>query len=325
MVFSSFPVYLDHSNLHQLQQAAAGYHQQTGLENHQISTLPAPAPVGAGQSSIRPGSMVDRARIARMPQPENGLKCPRCDSTSTKFCYYNNYSLSQPRHFCKTCRRYWTRGGAMRNVPVGGGCRRNKRSKNNGSKGAAAAVSEKQSGGGNTNTNTNTSTHMNISCPPTSCGSAEISGSFSQQLPLMAAFQAGLNHFGGGFQPPPQLVGNENGGFGEMSFLSTGGAEPWRLPASLTAFDTTPPTNLFPNFQNEAAIEAASSSRATSEFPHQLTSSVKMEDTHGLNSNSTKQFLGNNQFWGGGADTWTGRFSGHLNSSSTSSSTTHLL
>jgi hypothetical protein len=57
------------------------------------------------------------------------VRCPRCDSPNTKFCYYNNYSLSQPRHFCKTCRRYWTKGGALRNVPVGGGCRKNKRSR----------------------------------------------------------------------------------------------------------------------------------------------------------------------------------------------------
>eukprot|EP00252_Welwitschia_mirabilis_P024451 TRINITY_DN7268_c0_g2_i1.p1 TRINITY_DN7268_c0_g2~~TRINITY_DN7268_c0_g2_i1.p1 ORF type:complete len:356 (+),score=24.69 TRINITY_DN7268_c0_g2_i1:401-1468(+) len=63
------------------------------------------------------------------PQPEQALKCPRCDSTNTKFCYYNNYNLSQPRHFCKACRRYWTKGGALRNVPVGGGCRKNKRAK----------------------------------------------------------------------------------------------------------------------------------------------------------------------------------------------------
>ncbi|KAK4286481.1 hypothetical protein QN277_003032 [Acacia crassicarpa] len=62
------------------------------------------------------------------PQPEEALKCPRCDSTNTKFCYYNNYSLSQPRYFCKSCRRYWTKGGTLRNVPVGGGCRKNKRS-----------------------------------------------------------------------------------------------------------------------------------------------------------------------------------------------------
>ncbi|KAG5001564.1 hypothetical protein AAZX31_08G267500 [Glycine max] len=61
------------------------------------------------------------------PAPEQGVKCPRCDSSNTKFCYYNNYSLTQPRHFCKTCRRYWTNGGALRNVPIGGGCRKNKR------------------------------------------------------------------------------------------------------------------------------------------------------------------------------------------------------
>ncbi|XP_057471359.1 dof zinc finger protein DOF5.6-like [Actinidia eriantha] len=69
-------------------------------------------------------------------QPENQLhhqqqpqKCPRCDSLNTKFCYYNNYSLTQPRYFCKACRRYWTQGGTLRNVPVGGGCRKGKRTK----------------------------------------------------------------------------------------------------------------------------------------------------------------------------------------------------
>ncbi|KAG2318900.1 hypothetical protein Bca4012_054871 [Brassica carinata] len=60
-------------------------------------------------------------------QPQ--LKCPRCDSSNTKFCYYNNYSLSQPRYFCKACKRYWTRGGTLRNVPVGGSYRKNKRVK----------------------------------------------------------------------------------------------------------------------------------------------------------------------------------------------------
>ncbi|KAL5974393.1 hypothetical protein ACLOJK_031058 [Asimina triloba] len=63
------------------------------------------------------------------PHPHQALKCPRCDSLNTKFCYYNNYNLSQPRHFCKSCRRYWTKGGVLRNVPVGGGCRKTKRSK----------------------------------------------------------------------------------------------------------------------------------------------------------------------------------------------------
>ncbi|KAI3726249.1 hypothetical protein L1987_66046 [Smallanthus sonchifolius] len=58
------------------------------------------------------------------PEPEH-LPCPRCDSTNTKFCYYNNYNFSQPRHFCKACRRYWTHGGTLRDIPIGGGSRKN--------------------------------------------------------------------------------------------------------------------------------------------------------------------------------------------------------
>ncbi|RIA04694.1 hypothetical protein BRARA_K01044 [Brassica rapa] len=46
--------------------------------------------------------------------------CPRCNSTNTKFCYYNNHSVSQPRYKCKECRRNWTHGGALRNIPIGG-------------------------------------------------------------------------------------------------------------------------------------------------------------------------------------------------------------
>ncbi|XP_055833998.1 dof zinc finger protein DOF2.1-like [Solanum dulcamara] len=68
------------------------------------------------------------------PAEQQPQKCPRCDSGNTKFCYYNNYSLTQPRYFCKSCRRYWTKGGTLRNVPVGGGCRKNKRSSTSSSK-----------------------------------------------------------------------------------------------------------------------------------------------------------------------------------------------
>ncbi|XP_022720905.1 dof zinc finger protein DOF3.1-like [Durio zibethinus] len=73
--------------------------------------------------------MQDPTGFQQMKRPafpeQEQLKCPRCDSTDTKFCYYNNYNLSQPRHFCKNCRRYWTKGGALRNIPVGGGTRKN--------------------------------------------------------------------------------------------------------------------------------------------------------------------------------------------------------
>ncbi|CAH2065043.1 unnamed protein product [Thlaspi arvense] len=63
-----------------------------------------------------------------LKKPTKILPCPRCKSMDTKFCYYNNYNINQPRHFCKACQRYWTAGGTMRNVPVGAGRRKNKSS-----------------------------------------------------------------------------------------------------------------------------------------------------------------------------------------------------
>ncbi|KAE9595199.1 hypothetical protein Lal_00009320 [Lupinus albus] len=169
MVFPSISIYLDPPNFSQQQP-----NQQGGIGTQNFQTLPplhppppTTAPVVEGgnyQGSIRPGSMVDRARSAKIHQPDITSKCPRCDSTNTKFCYYNNYSLSQPRHFCKTCRRYWTRGGALRNVPVGGGFRRNKRSKgsNNRSKSpmkSAVSISASTNSNNSSSVCTN-STHM---------------------------------------------------------------------------------------------------------------------------------------------------------------------
>ncbi|KAJ0987693.1 hypothetical protein J5N97_006049 [Dioscorea zingiberensis] len=117
------------------------------------------------------------------PQPEQALKCPRCESTNTKFCYYNNYSLSQPRYFCKGCRRYWTHGGSLRNVPVGGGCRKNRRSSSSSSSSSSKKLQDHQALpvqapipipymamdnhvpfflGNTTNTNSNTNTNLNF-------------------------------------------------------------------------------------------------------------------------------------------------------------------
>ncbi|KAL0723740.1 hypothetical protein Bca4012_038339 [Brassica carinata] len=92
--------------------------------HHEAASSGLPARLG--------GSMAERARQAKAPPPVGALKCPRCDSLNTKFCYYNNYNLTQPRYFCKACRRYWTHGGAQRNVPVGGGSRRNSKKGKNG-------------------------------------------------------------------------------------------------------------------------------------------------------------------------------------------------
>ncbi|XP_052174668.1 cyclic dof factor 3-like [Diospyros lotus] len=69
-------------------------------------------------------SSVDQDKVFK--KPDKILPCPRCNSLDTKFCYFNNYNVNQPRHFCKKCQRYWTAGGTMRNVPVGAGRRKNK-------------------------------------------------------------------------------------------------------------------------------------------------------------------------------------------------------
>lgn len=302
MVFSSFPVYLDHPNLHQLQQADGHQQGNTGLELPTVQPPP-PMQVGASPGSIRPGSMVDRARLAKIPLPEAGLKCPRCDSTNTKFCYFNNYNLSQPRHFCKTCRRYWTRGGALRSVPVGGGCRRNKRSKS--SSNNNNNNSSKSTGGSNVNTNKTIASGTSTSASPSSCSTEIMNGRHhfpheqpTQLTPLMAAFQ-NLNHHYGGFQP--NLVSTHHGNGSalsshhhEMGFQignstntnntnnlpvpSGGGSDhQWRLP-SLAAN-----TNLYP-FQHgsDQGIHESSAGNNNNINGH--------HDEQGLNS--TKQFLG---------------------------------
>ncbi|KAG8065833.1 hypothetical protein GUJ93_ZPchr0004g38245, partial [Zizania palustris] len=112
--------------------------------------LPAPMPSsaaggalrtgGAGAPAVVGGTGAGNTERRARPQKEKKLNCPRCNSTNTKFCYYNNYSLQQPRYFCKTCRRYWTEGGSLRNVPVGGGSRKNKRSSSSASATTANSV-----------------------------------------------------------------------------------------------------------------------------------------------------------------------------------------
>ncbi|KFK34490.1 hypothetical protein AALP_AA5G152400 [Arabis alpina] len=57
-------------------------------------------------------------------------------------------SLTQPRYFCKGCRRYWTKGGSLRNVPVGGGCRKSRRPKSSSSSNGKTGNSCSSGGGG---------------------------------------------------------------------------------------------------------------------------------------------------------------------------------
>ncbi|XP_071737861.1 dof zinc finger protein DOF3.6-like [Rutidosis leptorrhynchoides] len=336
MVFSSVPQYLDHHNWHhQLQQSnnhGSGSVGGSIVENPNLPPTPPPFQHGgAGEGSIRPGSMVDRARLAKLPLPEPGLNCPRCDSTNTKFCYFNNYSLTQPRHFCKTCRRYWTRGGALRNVPVGGGCRRNKRnSKGRGSK------SPSRSGPKSLSVSPPRSNSENMT-------SSQLSHPTSLQLPN---FMSSLNQYGsvggnlssslGGFHSQSDQLGNfqvgNNTSSGPNNFnniLSIGGGDQnWRVPF-LPGFELPQNTNLF-NYQNQGTIGAQSSSMVEGDIRSKINHGihnpqteppVKMEDNRGLNL--SRQFLGmletsNQQAWAG--NTWAG-----FQSVSNSTPTTHFL
>ncbi|XP_059427873.1 dof zinc finger protein DOF5.1-like [Corylus avellana] len=330
MVFSSIPAYLDPANWQQQPNHPTGTSIAAGSQLLPPPPPPPPPPQphgGGGAGSIRPGSMADRARMANMPMPEAALKCPRCDSTNTKFCYFNNYSLTQPRHFCKTCRRYWTRGGALRNVPVGGGCRRNKRSKGSSSKSPASSADRQSGSAGST------------SSIPSNSGTADMIG-LSPQLRFMAplhqlthdfsATDIGLNYGMnyGAISAPMGVAGDlsfqigSGGGGDGGSLLSAAGVEHWRLQQTqqfpfLGGLDPSP--GLFAGGVEGSGWgpSLASRSRPSSSAVAQQLASVKMEDNQELNL--SRQLLGipgSEQYWSGNSSAWTD-LSGFSSSSST--------
>ncbi|XP_010542653.1 PREDICTED: dof zinc finger protein DOF2.2 isoform X2 [Tarenaya hassleriana] len=347
MVFSPVSSFIDPPNwpqtnsnyqYHQQQERGSVINAHEGL-SHQLPPLPqnpnhthhhAPpaSAVGGGGTTagLGGGPMAERARLAKVPQPEGPLKCPRCDSANTKFCYYNNYSLSQPRHFCKACRRYWTRGGALRNVPVGGGCRRNKKGK--------AGNTSKTSSSNNNNQNKLTGVDPSPTTAPT-----------NSQFPFLPTLQnlsqlgnIGLNlaAISGNNQGHIGLRDNGNGNsnslMNELGFLHVGtGANTSGLMISnnenniLTSnqFALFDPTTIgLYAFQSEGnmgnnIVGLSSSSASMAAARVSQMASVKMEETHlanllrtvpGLTANNQS-----NQYWTG-----SGNFPG-------SSSNDHLL
>lgn len=303
-----------------------------------LRQLSSPPASQAGSSQTRVNSMVERARIAKVPLPEAALNCPRCDSTNTKFCYFNNYSLTQPRHFCKTCRRYWTRGGALRNVPVGGGFRRNKRSKSNGGSGGGRSKSTVLvSADYNTTTSSSLTSHPSYSNPSKFLSYGQIPG-FTSNLPIL---------------PPLQSLGDYNSSNNGLDFggiqisnvisgMSSSGRilDPWRIPSSQQAqqfpFLINSTTGLvqssnalYPLLESNEGVSQADPQQKSSDYSNQLmskplmdlasggdsaaqTRNVKAEDNDqdqsrdgdGLN-NLSRNFLGNININSSGNDEYT--------------------
>ncbi|CAA2980134.1 dof zinc finger protein DOF2.4-like [Olea europaea var. sylvestris] len=330
MDFSSIPAYLDSANWQQHQNHQIGSSSTNSLLPPAPQTAPPPPPARqlphatGGSGSIRLGSMAERARLASIQMPEAALKCPRCESTNTKFCYFNNYNLAQPRHFCKSCRRYWTRGGALRNVPVGGGCRRNKRSKGTNTKSpvntegqitSSSSTNPVSSDNGTTNP-----LGLTPQIPPLRFMSPYLSqftdnystGDISLSYGGNAAPAMGTNDRN--FPVESNLLCGQMGG-GVTSVLSSGSIEQWRLQQQfpfLGGLDPSP-SGLY---QFQGGMEQSSfvgdhtmRPRLSSSMLTQL-ASVKLEE----NPRLSRQFMGNDQ-WSAGA-AWTDLSS--FNSSSTS-------
>ncbi|KAB5557544.1 hypothetical protein DKX38_008453 [Salix brachista] len=126
------------------------------------------------------------------------LPCPRCNSTTTKFCYYNNYNLSQPRHFCKSCRRYWTQGGTLRDVPVGGGTRKNsKRSRSTSDNSPSMSTSSSNSTSSNSAPLTAFTTTHEPESMPVVLPSTTDSGLAGMKTEIIGPATIGLKAFSG--------------------------------------------------------------------------------------------------------------------------------
>ncbi|XP_073051464.1 dof zinc finger protein DOF3.6-like [Primulina eburnea] len=308
MVFYSIPAAynLDPSNWQQQQ-----YHEivvGSTITNPLLPPRPQPAPPpvsshrgAGGPESIRPGSMAERARMANIPVPESSMKCPRCESVNTKFCYFNNYSLSQPRHFCKTCRRYWTRGGALRSVPVGGGCRRNKRSKPASSKSPAGSdrqLTSSSSTGNTISSNSSPAGPMPLLPPPRITSPMnQLAGNFSTHHMDFNYYTDDMN-----FQ-----LGSIFGGVAVSLSSSGGGVEPWRLQQVqqfpfLGGLDPSPP-ELY-QFQGSDTGHLVRSRLSSSMLTQ--TGSMKTEENLELKAQLTEGVLPrikDNQ-WNGTSSTW---------------------
>ena len=89
---------------------AARYHDRAS-EAADPSRLAPSGQSGKGETDEKAAGGKDGKPGCKLPRPEGSTACPRCESMDTKFCYYNNYNVKQPRYFCKVGTFHsWTSG-----------------------------------------------------------------------------------------------------------------------------------------------------------------------------------------------------------------------
>lgn len=189
-------------------------------------------------------------------------------------------------------------------MPVGGGCRRNKRSKSSSRSKSPATGGERQPGSSST-----------------SVSSADMLGHFPPPPPPNLSFLPPLHHLSeyasgdiglnfGGFQPPVAATGGDvQFQTGGRSYLSTGFAEQWRMQ-QVQQFpflaNLEQPIGLFQYDDNQGEnVEATNYVGVAGQLrskPLDSEISVKMEENQGLNLSRSHlgSTSGNDQYsWGG--------------------------
>ena len=98
---------------------------QTGTKAHESTIIDtAVAAEAMGKATTTQDRATAGVNAGSKPLESSHRPCARCGSEKTRFCYYNNGLPTQPRHYCRSCQRYWTEGGTQRNLPKGSGRRR---------------------------------------------------------------------------------------------------------------------------------------------------------------------------------------------------------
>jgi hypothetical protein len=84
------------------QQYSAG-----ALEQGEFDAAAAAGPQGSNKLAGNEDGQASESEEEAAPKPHKsqrrppGQQCPRCNSKNTKFCYYNNYNVKQPRYYCR--------------------------------------------------------------------------------------------------------------------------------------------------------------------------------------------------------------------------------